>query len=277
MKSYREKCKILHERMYAYAQESVVIAFSGGVDSSLLLKLACKAASDTGQTVYAVTAHSRLHPTEDLETAVQVAEEMKAVHKIIFTDELKEAGISNNPKERCYLCKKYLFQKIAGIASEVGARRILEGTNEDDLHVYRPGIRAIQELGIISPLAECGMTKKEVRQLAKEYEISVAARPAGPCLATRFPYGTRLTYEKIEQAELGEHFLKSLGLETVRLRVHGSLVRIETEQAGLSELWEKRTEIVAYLKKLGFAYITVDMEGFRSGSMDIEFRDRKEE
>lgn len=270
MKSYAEKCETLFQKMKEYVKDGVAVAFSGGVDSSLLLKLACEAAADTGQTVYAVTAHSRLHPAEDLETAAKVAEETGAVHKIVFVDELGEAGILDNPKERCYLCKKYLFQKMIKTAEELGVRQLLEGTNEDDLHVYRPGIRAVKELGVLSPLAECGMTKREIRELAQTYQISVAKRPSGPCLATRFPYGTRLSYERIEQAEQGERFLKSLGFPTVRLRVHGRLARIEVKEAELSEALKKKKEIIQYLKELGYAYITIDLEGFRSGSMDVD-------
>nr|WP_282923777.1 ATP-dependent sacrificial sulfur transferase LarE [Mediterraneibacter massiliensis] len=269
---YDEKCAALFQKMKECTKNGVAVAFSGGVDSSLLLKLACEAA-DEGQKVYAITVHSRLHPAEDLETAAKVAEEIGAVHKIVFVDELKEADISDNPKERCYLCKKYIFQKMIKTAAELGVNCLVEGTNEDDLHVYRPGIQAIKELGILSPLAECGMTKKEIRELAQTYQISVAKRPSGPCLATRFPYGTKLSYERMEQAEQGERFLRSLGFSTVRLRVHGKLARIEVKEAELGEVLKRKKEIIQYLKGLGYVYISIDLEGFRSGSMDADIED----
>ncbi|RGT72632.1 nickel pincer cofactor biosynthesis protein LarC [Mediterraneibacter massiliensis] len=269
---YDEKCAALFQKMKECTKNGVAVAFSGGVDSSLLLKLACEAA-DEGQKVYAITVHSRLHPAEDLETAAKVAEEIGAVHKIVFVDELKEADISDNPKERCYLCKKYIFQKMIKTAAELGVNCLVEGTNEDDLHVYRPGIQAIKELGILSPLAECGMTKKEIRELAQTYQISVAKRPSGPCLATRFPYETKLSYERMEQAEQGERFLRSLGFSTVRLRVHGKLARIEVKEAELGEVLKRKKEIIQYLKGLGYVYIAIDLEGFRSGSMDADIED----
>lgn len=286
--TYEEKKRLLLKKMEEYAGEEMLVAFSGGVDSSLLLKLACEATErrrsksgkekETGGTakgkrlqgaVYAVTVHSRLHPAEDLAIAAKVAKETGAVHRVIEADELKEAQICDNPKDRCYRCKKYLFGKIQQMAEELGISRILEGTNEDDLHVYRPGIRAVRELGILSPLAECKMTKAEVRRLAKEYGISVAKRPAGPCLATRFPYGTRLTYEKMAAVDRGEQFIKSLGFENVRLRVHGELARIEVAEADLERLLFVKKDVISFLKKLDFVYVTLDLEGFRSGSMDV--------
>ena len=188
MTEYELKKQKLLSYMEQYAKEDVAVAFSGGVDSSLLLKLACQAAKNT--TVYAVTIQSELQPQNDLEIAKTVAMEMGAKHVVLTIHELQEAGIQTNPKDRCYLCKKYLFGQIRQFAAQKGITQILEGTNEEDLHKYRPGIRAIRELGIFSPLAAVGMTKEEVRTLANEYGISVANRPSAPCLATRFPYGT---------------------------------------------------------------------------------------
>lgn len=152
----------------------------------------------------------------------------------------------------------------------MGIPVILEGTNEDDLHVYRPGIKALKELRIASPLAETHMTKAEVRQMAAEYGLSVAAKPAAPCLATRFPYGTSLTYEKIQQVEKGEIYLKSLGLGNVRLRVHETVARIEADEGDFSKIMAQKDQIAAFLKEVGYTYIALDLEGFRSGSMDID-------
>lgn len=269
MGEYVEKREKLIRKMAQYARQDVMVAFSGGVDSSLLLKLAHEAAQKTGKEVYAVTMQTRLHPVREIEEAKRVCEEIGAVHIVIAVDELEEAGIMNNPVERCYLCKKHLFLKMKERASELGINVILEGTNEDDLHVYRPGIKALKELQIISPLAEAGLTKAEVRKMACEYGISVSSKPATPCLATRFPYGTELTYEKMARVEKGEAFLKEIGLHNVRVRVHDKLARIEIDESTFGEFLTHKKEIADYLKSLGFIYITLDLEGFRSGSMDV--------
>lgn len=268
MNQYPEKKKALLQKMKAYATRDVMVAFSGGVDSSLLLKLACDAAAESGKMVYAATVKTRLHPLAELEEAAEICAQMGARHILLTVDELKEAGITDNPVDRCYRCKRHLFRQMLAKAAELGVTTLLEGTNEDDLHVYRPGIRALEELAVISPLAQAALTKQEVRELAGEYGLSVATKPAAPCLATRFPYGTILTHEKMRQVEKGEAFLKGLGLRNVRLRVHGEIARIEVDRQAFPELMEHREEILSHLKDLGYHYITLDLEGFRSGSMD---------
>lgn len=273
MGEYLEKREQLIRRMAQYAGQDVMVAFSGGVDSSLLLKLAHEAAQKTGKEVYAVTMQTRLHPAREIEEAKRVCEEIGAVHIVIAVDELEEAGIMNNPVERCYLCKRHLFLKMKERASDLGINVILEGTNEDDLHVYRPGIKALRELQIISPLAQAGLTKADVRKMACEYGISVSSKPATPCLATRFPYGTELTYEKMAQVEKGETFLKEMGLHNVRVRAHDKLARIEIDESTFDEFLTHKKEIIDYLKNLGFVYITLDLEGFRSGSMDVDINE----
>lgn len=270
MSDYEDKKEALRQRMKEYASEDLIVAFSGGVDSSLLLRLACDAAKETGRKVYGIFLHTMLHPGGEAEEARRVAEETKAVFCMLKIDELEDAGIADNPVDRCYLCKRHLFQEIRKEAGKLGVSRILEGTNEDDLHVYRPGIRAIRELGIISPLADAGFTKDEVRRLAGECGISVSQKPSTPCLATRFPYGTHISYEEMRKVEKGEAYLRNLGLYNVRLRVHGSIARIETDLKDLCRSMEHREGIVRYLKKLGYTYVTLDLEGFRSGSMDEE-------
>lgn len=259
----------LLDRMAQYAAQDTMVAFSGGVDSSLLLKLACEAAGRTGKKVYGVTVQTKLHPVGEIEAAKETAEEIGALHLILTVDELKEAGITDNPVDRCYRCKKHLFQRMLRRAEELGIHTILEGTNEDDLHVYRPGIKALRELQITSPLAEVHMTKREVRELAAEYGLATASKPAAPCLATRFPYGTPLTYEKMQQVEKGENYLKSLGFVNIRLRVHDAVARIEVDEQEFGRLLQNKKEVAAYLKELGYRYITLDLEGFRSGSMDM--------
>lgn len=276
MKTYEEKCSYLQKLMEQYTQENVVVAFSGGVDSSLLLKTACINAVKNGTKVFAVTMHTTLHTMNEIESSKETAGEVGAEHLIISVDELKEAGIENNPVERCYLCKKYLFQKMKDKAESLGVKIILDGTNEDDLHMFRPGLRALKELEIKSPLAESDFSKTNVRKLAEEYRLSVSKKPSTPCLATRFPYGSRLSYEEMKKVEKGEDFLKNLGLYNVRLRVHNDIARIEVDKEDIVKIVVYKEVIISYLKELGYRYITLDLEGFRSGSMDYFLENKRE-
>lgn len=269
MEERKNRVDKLKEFMKECGKTPVCLAFSGGVDSSLLLKLACDNGTKYKMPVYAVTFDSMLHPSCDLEIAKQVAKEMGAIHVVIKVDELEQREIKKNPVDRCYLCKRHLFQNLKKFAEEKGVFHLLDGTNEDDLHVYRPGIRALKELGIESPLALCHITKSEVKALAKEYGISVASRPAAPCMATRLPYGAKLDYTLLKRIETGEQYLKTMLSGNIRLRVHEDVVRIEIDEAQMSVFMEKRRDIICELKKLGFLYVTLDLEGFRSGSMDI--------
>ncbi|MBS5063921.1 MAG: ATP-dependent sacrificial sulfur transferase LarE [Hungatella hathewayi] len=264
-----DKRKALEQTIAELVKEDICLAFSGGVDSSLLLKVAADAAAKTGRNVYAVTFDSRLHPSCDLEIATKVAEELGGIHKVISVDELEQEEIRNNPVNRCYLCKRHLFQSLKNFAGTRGIRTIIDGTNEDDMHVYRPGIKALKELGIISPLAELHITKAEVKSLAAEYGISVASRPSTPCMATRLPYNTEINYETLERIAQGEAYLRETFSGNIRLRLHGDIVRIEMDAPAMPEVLEKRQQVITYLKNLGFLYITLDLEGFRSGSMDI--------
>ena len=258
--------------MEEYGRQDVCLAFSGGVDSSLLLKLAADSAAAHGTTVYAVTFDSRLHPACDLENARKVAAELGGVHVVVTVDELEMEEIRSNPPDRCYLCKKQLFGKLLEFAAEKQVSVTMEGTNEDDLHVYRPGIRAVQELGVKSPLAEAGLTKAEVKALAAEYGISAASRPSTPCMATRLPYGAELNYKVLKQIEEGEALLREMIGGNVRLRLHGDVARIETDSENLEKAVALRGQLISRLKALGFVYITLDLEGFRSGSMDVHIR-----
>lgn len=276
MKTYEEKCSYLQKLMEKYTQENVVVAFSGGVDSSLLLKTACINAVKNGTKVFAVTMHTTLHTMNEIESSKETAGEVGAEHLIISVDELKEAGIENNPVERCYLCKRYLFQKMKDKAESLGVKIILDGTNEDDLHMFRPGLRALKELEIKSPLAESDFSKTDVRKLAEEYGLSVSKKPSTPCLATRFPYGSRLSYEEMKKVEKGEDFLKNLGLYNVRLRVHNDIARIEVDKEDIVKIVVYKEAIISYLKELGYRYITLDLEGFRSGSMDYFLENKRE-
>lgn len=261
--------KRLEQTMAEYAKEDICLAFSGGVDSSLLLKVAADEAGKTGKNVYAVTFDSRLHPSCDLEIAARVAKELGGIHKVVSVNELEQEEIRFNPVNRCYLCKKKLFQSLKDFAQEQNIPYIMDGTNEDDLHVYRPGIKALRELGIISLLAELHITKAQVKELAAWYGISVASRPSAPCMATRLPYNTEINYDVLSLVGRGEEFVSSLVKGNVRLRLHKDIVRMEVDREAMGELMEKSGEIISYLKELGFTYITMDLEGFRSGSMDV--------
>lgn len=266
----QEKKRQLESAMAQYGKEDICLAFSGGVDSSLLLKAASDAARENGTKVYAVTFDSRLHPSCDLEIASRVAKELGGIHEVITVDELEQEEIRHNPVNRCYLCKRHLFQGLRDFAVQRGVRIILDGTNEDDLHVYRPGIQALKELEIISPLAELHMTKAEVKELAAEYGISVASRPSTPCMATRIPYDTDIDYGVLERIAQGEARLRAQIDGNVRLRLHGDIVRIEVDGNAFLRVLEIKDEIIRGLKELEFLYITLDLEGFRSGSMDIK-------
>ena len=267
--AYKGKKEALIENITALTSSNTAVAFSGGADSSLLLQLAVLGARKNGTKVYAITAATELHPAGDIEAAKKIAAQLKADHTVIHIDELQDAGIQDNPPDRCYRCKRYLFTQMKNRAERLGASVVLEGTNYDDLSVYRPGIKALKEHGIISPLKDAGFTKQEVRRLAAEYGISAANKPAAPCLATRFPYHTRLDLHRLRQVEDGEKFLKQYDLYNVRLRVHDTVARIEVDEKDMPLIYENRSEIIRCLRSLGFDYITLDLAGFRSGSMDI--------
>ena len=242
----------------------VCVAFSGGVDSAVVLSAALRA----GCKVHAVTLHSPLHSPADPDGAKALARELGATHAVLDIGEIP-APILDNPVDRCYLCKKELFSRLWDYTRQQGLAHLLDGTNADDRKVYRPGLRALGELGVKSPLAELGYSKEKVRALAREFGLTVAEKPAAPCLATRFPYGARLSQEQMAKADRIEHFLRERGHKVVRARIHGDTVRVEVPAHGFEELLKLREELVPLCHRLGFAYVTMDLEGFRSGSMDI--------
>ncbi len=264
------KLEELEQYFARISSGGICLAFSGGVDSALLLKAAADAAKCAEGQVYAVTFDSRLHPSCDLEIARRVAGELGGIHQVIRVDELEQQEIRSNPVDRCYLCKRHLFRNLKEFAAARGIQAVVDGTNEDDMHVYRPGIRALKELGIASPLAELHITKEEVKKMAAFYGISVASRPSTPCMATRIPYGQEIDYEVLDRIAKGEEYLRERIAGNIRLRLHGNVVRLEVDLAQIMGVAEMREGITGYLKALGFDYVTLDLEGFRSGSMDID-------
>lgn len=267
--TYEEKKSLLKDRIDALAAGNTVLAFSGGVDSALLLSLLKESSDRSGTEVLPVTFHTYLHPAVDMDVAERFCREMNTSHRILSVDEMENPAIAENPKDRCYLCKKMLFGKLRDLAAAAGIPAVIDGTNLDDTKVYRPGLRALSELGIISPLKDAGFTKEDVRRLAGERGLSVSRRPSSPCLATRFPYDTHLTREMLALAERGEAVLGRYLSGNLRLRIHGNLARIEADPDQFPKLLEARDEITKALKDLGLQYITLDLSGFHSGSYDL--------
>lgn len=248
--------------------DSVLIAFSGGVDSTFLLKTALDTLGV--EKVLAVTASSETYTAEERRYADNLAESLGAKHINIETRELQNEQFSQNPPDRCYYCKSELFRKLLDLARINGLACVADGANADDAKDFRPGMKAGQELGIRSPLREAGLTKDEIRSLAKEQGLANWAKPSMPCLSTRFPYGHRITVEKLRQVEEAERYLSNLGFTELRVRHHGAIARIEVPERDIAKLTTEplRGKVTNKLYSLGFDYITVDLKGFRSGSMN---------
>ncbi len=250
------------------SMERVVVAYSGGVDSTLLLKAARETLGE--QNIVAVTALSPLYPDRELAGAKRVAQEMGINHILIESNELEIEGFSKNPLNRCYLCKRELFEEIQNLARKEAISFVVEGSTLDDEKDHRPGRRAIQELGIRSPLQEARFTKEDVRELSRTLGLPTWDKPSFACLASRFPYGEEITPEGLRMVDEAENFLFSLGFKQVRVRHYQSLARIEVYPEEMSRLMggALREKVVTYLKKIGYRYVTLDLQGFRSGSMN---------
>lgn len=263
----------LKARLQSYpgSEAGLCIAFSGGVDSAVVLRAAC----ETGRPVWAVYFQTALHPARERGEAKALAEGMGAAFSVLEVDELSEAGIENNPPDRCYRCKRLLFSKLSAFAQEKGIRVLCDGTNEEDLHAYRPGLRALRELSVCSPLAELGLSKQAVRMLAREKGLPVSEKPSSPCLATRLEYHAPLCRADLARVGQAEAFLKDLGFPAVRVRLHRGLARVELPLDRLEKLLSCREEVCKELESLGFRYITLDLQGLRSGSMDIDLPEAK--
>jgi pyridinium-3,5-biscarboxylic acid mononucleotide sulfurtransferase len=259
----REQLKKVFEAM-----GKVMVAYSGGVDSSLLLKMASEAVGR--ENVLAVTALSPLYPERELTTAKSLAGALGVRHLLIESNELEIEGFSANPPNRCYHCKRELFGKLVDMAKGEGMRFIVEGSTLDDEKDHRPGRVAVRELGVRSPLQEAQLTKEDVRALSRALGLPTWDKPSFACLASRFPYGEEITPEGLKKVDEAEEFLFSLGFKQVRVRHYGNLARIEVLREEMNRLMdpELRDNVVSRLKKIGYTYVTVDLQGFRSGSMN---------
>jgi len=246
---------------------SVAVAFSSGVDSTFLLHAAKDALGDK---VIAVTATSCSFPERELKEAKAFCEQNGIRQYIIESEELSIEGFSQNPKNRCYLCKHELFEKIKKVAYEHGIAEVAEGSNLDDNGDYRPGLKAVKELGIKSPLREIGFTKSEIRKLSKEFNLPTWEKQSFACLSSRFPYGDTITEEKLKRVDKAEQLLLDLGFNQLRVRIHNDVARIELDPSQFDKFMEEnvRLEVYRKFKEYGFSYVALDVLGYRTGSMN---------
>lgn len=249
--------------------EKVVVAFSGGVDSTLLLRLSLDVLGK--ENVLAVTASSPTFLKEELKEAAFLAKKLGASWLTFKSKEFKNPKFRENPPNRCYYCKKELFSQLKSLAREKGYKNLADGNNADDFKDYRPGLKALKELGVRSPLAEAGLKKEEIRELAKNLGLPNYAKPSLACLASRFPYYTPLTLKDLKKVAEGESFLRKLGFSQIRLRHHGNLARVEICPQEFSHLLQNqsiREQLISFLSSLGYVFVTLDLEGYQSGSLN---------
>ena len=253
---------------------SVLVAFSGGVDSTLLLKVAY----DTlGERTVAATADSETYPREELAQARELAALIGCRHIVVRTDELHDPGYAANSPDRCYYCKKTLFAELEPLAQQLGMRSIAYGAMADDIGTHRPGHRAAAEFQVRSPLIEAGLGKAEIRALAQRLGLPNWNKPSFACLSSRIAYGEAVTADKLRALDEAERFMRGLGLRQFRVRHHDTIARLEVEPDDVALVVERREAIVARLKELGYVYVTLDLQAFRSGSMNEVRRSRAQE
>ncbi len=256
-------------RLKGVVQEygSLLVAFSGGCDSSLLLKVAHEV---LGGRVVAVTARSETYPSHEYQDAVEFARSLGVRHITIDTSELGVEGFSSNPPNRCYFCKAELFGKLLELAKDNDAEYVADGASLDDVSDHRPGMRAAAELGVVSPLKEAGLTKDDIRQISHELGLPTWDKPSFACLASRFPYGEEITAEKLRMVGEAETYLRGLGFRQIRLRHHGNIARIEVPEEDIDRFLERsiRGNVVSKLRQLGYLYVSLDLRGYRSGSLN---------
>ena len=245
---------------------SCVIGFSGGVDSTFLFALAAEVLGDR---VLAVTASSETYPLRELREAEELARRIGGRHRLIVSEELDIPGFADNPKDRCYFCKKELFGKLREIADQEGIAHVLDGSNVDDQGDYRPGRKASKELGVRSPLEEAGLTKADIRELSREMGLATWDKPAFACLSSRFPYGVKITREKLGMVGRAEDSLRELGLRVLRVRHHGDVARLELGAEEFGRVVNGlRDEVVRRVKEAGYTYVALDLQGYRTGAMN---------
>ena len=258
-----------YERLKALLREleRVLVAFSGGVDSSFLLKVAH---DELGENVLAVIATSETYPEKEIQDAVLLAESMNVDYRVIQSCEMENPDFVANPPDRCYHCKRELFSRMQTVADKEGIPHVLDGANFEDTGDYRPGSRAAEELKVRSPLKEIGFVKDEIRELSRHLELTTWDKPAMACLSSRFPYYTRIHSEALAQIEQAEEFLRSLGLSQLRVRHHETIARIEVPSEDIARLMDPqlREVVVERLKELGYTYVTLDLAGYRTGSLN---------
>lgn len=256
--------------------DGLVVAFSGGVDSAFLLKVAHEV---LGNRVIAVTARASIYPEKELQEAVEYARGLGVRHRIVEFDEAQIEGFAANPVDRCYLCKREVFKKVLETAKEYDLKYIADGSNMDDLQDYRPGSRALKELGVISPLREAGLTKSDIREFSKRLGLPGWDKPAMACLASRIPYGQLITKEKLRMVDRAEQFLRELGFKQVRVRHHGEIARIEVSTLDRNKFLdgELMDKVHDRLREEGFRYVALDLQGYRMGSLNeaVAENDRK--
>ncbi len=265
MKTLNEKKAELISRLSGL--DSLLVAFSGGVDSTFLLAVAHKI---LGSRLIAVTAYSPVHPVREQNAACQLAQRMGVNHTLIRSEEMADPGFVSNLPDRCYRCKIQLFGHLLKMAADNGIRHVAHGVNLDDLKDYRPGLKAAEELQIKAPLVDAGLSKADIRELSREMGLTTWDKPAMACLASRIPYGTPLTVENLGMVEQAEQVLHDLGFRSCRVRHHGSLARLEVPPADFSEIVRRdvAVEIVSRLQGIGFIRIALDLEGYIQGSMN---------
>ena len=244
----------------------IAVAFSYGVDSTFLLKFAHDILGDE---VVAVTVRSPFVPAEEIDGSINFCKKEGIKQIIIDADILSSKDVCSNPPDRCYICKKYIFSQITSAAKSAGIINVYEGTNADDINDYRPGMKALDELCVQSPLMYAELTKAEIRALSEELNLPTSSKPSFACLATRIAVGEQITKEKLQMVEKAESFLHKNGFYQVRVRVHGNIARIETEKSDIVRLASLADETSAYLKDLGFKFVSLDLSGYKTGSMNL--------
>ena len=262
--------RVKYDRLVEVLREldSVVVAFSGGVDSTLLARAARDA---LGERAVLVTADSETYPASELDEARRLGALLDMRHLVVRTEELQNPEYARNPVNRCFFCKEELFARLAPIAEREGCRALVYGANMDDLGDHRPGMQAARERGVRAPLIEAELWKEEIRTLSRELGLPTWDKPSFACLSSRFQYGDRITAEKLRQVDAAEAFVRSLGFRQFRVRHHDRLARIEVSHDEIARLWEdgRREAIVKHLRELGYVYVAVDLAGFQSGSANL--------